>query len=261
MNIKDRLNSLKNQNSSSLKIKEEVGVSQFFKRDEEAEKIIVKGFNSNKNFILLCDKKCNKQIICSYINRFITNTETTEILQNITEDLKYTIAKRVIATEPNIKDIINILKLSINDFKSFVFTMNAREYENVINSLCTLLLIELPNLKSENIEYLIGVSEAMVLFFSTDKDGIYYIKNIGEITYKKNNLTLSNIFPEKKSENENTTLPNNKEFEQTEESSKEEIGNKQEEKTQTIDSKTIENKEEKLNKYKLLKEKAKRKKL
>lgn len=194
MNIKERLNSLKEQKSSSISIKEDINVSQFFKRIDFVESFIVKAFNNNKNFILLCDKNCDKEIVCNYISKFINHREKIEIIQNTIDDLKYSIASKVIAIEPNIKDIINLLKLSINDFKTFVFTINAKQYENILNSLSTLLLIELPNLKCENVDYLIGASEAIILFFTTDEDGLLYVKNIGEITYKKNELSLSTIY-------------------------------------------------------------------
>ena len=302
MNIKERLKSLKEQKSSSISIKEDINVSQFFKRIDFVESFIVKAFNNNKNFILLCDKNCDKEIVCNYISKFINHREKIEIIQNTADDLKYSIASKVIAIEPNIKDIINLLKLSINDFKTFVFTINAKQYENILNSLSTLLLIELPNLKCENVDYLIGASEAIILFFTTDEDGLLYVKNIGEITYNKNELSLSTIYSqtdsiekndieEKTIEEENIATSEEIAIETTnktdiiveteqkneeetiEEVAKEitevvndtEVKNVSEEKTKENKLKKIKKakKEEdkKINKYKLLKEKAKRKRV
>lgn len=192
MNIKERLLSLKER--STISIKEDYSVSQFFQKNEEFENLFVKAFNNNKNFILLCDKDCDKELICNYFKKFVNNRESIEVIQNSTDDLQFSLATKIIAIEPKIKDIINLLKLTINDFKTFIFAMNLKKYETVINSLSTLIAIELPNLKDENINHLIGSSEAIVVYISMNEDGFYYIKNIGEIHYSNNYVSLDNIY-------------------------------------------------------------------
>lgn len=274
MNIKERLLNLKEQNT--IAIKEDYNVSQFFQKEEELEKLFVKSFNNNKNFILLCDKNCDKELICNYFKSFVNNRESIEIIQNTTDDLQFSLATKVIAIEPKIKDIINILKLTINDFKTFIFAMNLKKYETVINSLNTLIAIERPNLKDENINHLIGSSEAVIVYVSTNEDGFYYIKNIGEILYANNSITLNNIYSksnETKQEQEVIKEPVTKKEETItfEKVSTEEENIEEQEKIKTNEQedKNLENGKLKIkldfnsnkkNKYKLLKEKAKKNK-
>lgn len=274
MNIKERLKQLqKENNQKNITIKDDYNSSQFFQKNEEVENIIVKAFNNEKNFILLCDKDCDKDIIINYFKNFISNIKHTEIIQNTNEDLEYSIASKIIMQNPKEKDIINLFKLSLNDFKTFVFTINSKNYENIINSLTTLISIELPNLKNQNIEHLIGSTEAIVAYISKDEDGIYYIKNIGEVNYKKNVLFLNTIYSKKETtiiENKIEEIKETKEIEFTtnEETNEienisdtdEEIVQEEEIKEYTINNNNEIQTKNKTNKYKLLKEKFQKRK-
>lgn len=274
MNIKERLKQIQKENNpKNITIKDDYNSSQFFQKNEEVENIIVKAFNNEKNFILLCDKNCDKDIIINYFKNFISNIKHTEIIQNTNEDLEYSIASKIIMQNPKEKDIINLFKLSLNDFKTFVFTINSKNYENIINSLTTLISIELPNLKNQNIEHLIGSTEAIVAYISKDEDGIYYIKNIGEINYKKNVLFLNTIYSKKETtiiENKIEEIKETKEIEFTtnEETNEienisdtdEEIVQEEEIKEYTINNNNETQTKNKTNKYKLLKEKFQKRK-
>ena len=274
MNIKERLKQLqKENNQKNITIKDDYNSSQFFQKNEEVENIIVKAFNNEKNFILLCDKDCDKDIIINYFKNFISNIKHTEIIQNTNEDLEYSIASKIIMQNPKEKDIINLFKLSLNDFKTFMFTINSKNYENIINSLTTLISIELPNLKNQNIEHLIGSTEAIVAYISKDEDGIYYIQNIGEVNYKKNVLFLNTIYSKKETtiiENKIKEIKETKEIEFTTNEETNEIENisdtdaeivqEEEIKEYTINNNNEIQTKNKTNKYKLLKEKFQKRK-
>lgn len=260
MNIKERLKQLqKENNQKNITIKDDYNSSQFFQKNEEVENIIVKAFNNEKNFILLCDKDCDKDIIINYFKNFISNIKHTEIIQNTNEDLEYSIASKIIMQNPKEKDIINLFKLSLNDFKTFVFTINSKNYENIINSLTTLISIELPNLKNQNIEHLIGSTEAIVTYISKDEDGIYYIKNIGEINYKKNVLFLNTIYSKKETTIIEHKIEEINEIENISDTD-EEIVQEEEIKEYTINNNNEIQTKNKTNKYKLLKEKFQKRK-
>ena len=280
MNIKERLKLLQEQNKkNTITIKEDYSSSQFFQRNEDIENFIVKSFNNDKNFILLCDKNCNKDLVTNYFKGFIHNIKNTETLQNIADELEYSIASKVIIPSPLEKDIINILKLSLNDFKTFMFALNSKSYENIIDNLTVLISIELPNLKLENIEHLIGTTESIVVYVSTDNDGMYYIKNIGEIAYNNKKLSLNTIYssqevttsivaPVKEEEIKieesvveiESQIEKQEEVIIQEETIIEEVNITQEEtKEEIIIEEATENKNP-TNKYKLLKEKIQRKK-
>lgn len=260
MNIKERLQNLKKENSIS--IKEDYSASLFFQKEDTLENIFVKAFNNNKNFILVCDKDCDKEIICDYFKKFIRNKESVETLHNTTDDIQFSIATKIIVTEPKIKDIINILKLSINDFKTFLFAIHLKNFETTIKSLSTLISIELPNLKNENINHLIGSSEAIVVYISKNEDDFYYIKNIGEIEYKDEKPILKDIYNKeiKEISEEEITITNKTSEKEQEKEIEIEIENntkKEPEKKLKIELDFSKNKK---NKYKLLKEKIKKSK-
>lgn len=274
MNLKERLeiiNQLKQSASEqNFEIKKEVDVSDIFVKNLTVQQLLKNSVNRDRNIILLSAGDCDKTIIANYIRAFIDETVSVDVLSNVSDNLPFVTAQKLIVPEPTIKEITKIFELILCDYRTFVFCMNLKTFDNVLESFRTLLSLNSPNLNANNIEHLIGVSSALLVYVNRNEDGLYEITDIGKIVYKNNTAFLDILYSNTCVENDETVISVpvvdvNKaivEVEQFEIST----GVEQEqplleEKEETIDSEKPVKISAKTNKYKILKEKLKSKKL
>ncbi len=276
MNLKERIeiiNQLKQSSSEQVfEIKKDVDVTDIFVKNVAVQQIIRNSVNRDKNIILLSPSDCDKTIIANYIRSFIDDTVSVDILANISDNLPFATAQKLIVPEPTMKEVIKIFELILCDYRTFVFCMNLKTFDNVLESFRTLLSLYSPNLNANSIEHLIGVSSAVLVYVNRNEDGLYEITDIGKIIYKNNVTFLDLLYssadvvkdeiivssPILETEEtpiivEQAKIINEKQFEQDIEDSIEQVELvPQEENLVRVSSKT--------NKYKLLKEKVKNKK-
>lgn len=201
MNFKERIdifNQLKNTSTPQFEIDTGLEVSDFFVKNKAAEQIIKNALLKDKNIILLCNQDSEKTIISNYLRSFAEKNSSVEILRNISEDLPFVSAEKVIVPEPSISEVIKILELILCDYKTFIFCMNLKSFENVIESFRTLVALNCPNLTSSNVEHLIGISDALLIYFSRNEDGLFNISDIGKIVYKNNCAFLDVLYSSSK---------------------------------------------------------------
>lgn len=196
MNLKERIeiiNQLKQSTSEQVfEIKKDVDVTDIFVKNVAVQQIIRNSVNRDKNIILLSPSDCDKTIIANYIRSFIDDTVSVDILANISDNLPFATAQKLIVPEPTMKEITKIFELILCDYRTFVFCMNLKTFDNVLESFRTLLSLYSPNLNSNSIEHLIGVSSAVLVYVNRNEDGLYEITDIGKIIYK-NNVTFLDL--------------------------------------------------------------------
>lgn len=204
MNFKERFNlniqnNIKYENNE-IDVKAEAFSFDMFCRNNEVEKILRNTFIKDKNVIIASKKNSNKDIIYSYIKKFIGKAQSVEVVENIEDDISFTNASKIIVPEPNIYELVKILEFILCDYKSFIFSLNIKSYENIIESLKTLILLNFPNLSNSNALHLIGSTQAIVIYVKIDEKGNYFITNIGEIEYKEGKILLNNLYDKQKKE-------------------------------------------------------------
>lgn len=292
MKFKDRLDLFNNsddsvnENQDAVMIKDESDVSEIFVKDRTVEQLIKEAVLSMKNIIITSGIDCDNTILTQYVKQFFPKSDSCEIIYDVNKDLKYIKAKRVIIPAPDVKDIVKIFEYILYGYKSFIFSMNIKNYNNIIESLKTLILLYCPNLTDSGINNLIGQSDALIVHFDKNKDGLFMVNNIGQIKFKDNTLLLNTVYEILTDDNitnfiEKAILIENKEA-NTEDNPLEDepsdetenvVPNKEEDKVEEAvleikedvnsneaEDNTQNEQPKKVNKYKLLKDKIKKKK-
>lgn len=244
MNLKERLNLGKKtcKNTKS----EQASISTFFVEDTYTTKLIQKLITDKKNIIFLCPSTVDKMAIATHYKTLFSDADNVEILKNLPQNLSSIAAENVIIAEPSGSECIKLLEIILCDIKKISFCMNLKSFNFVLESFRTILALNNNNLTQNNIEHLIGISEPILIYVNMTDDGLLKISNIGEVVYKNNIATLNIIYGLENNtyENEPITIE-----------LKENIDN-----SITL-SNEINKPETKINKYKLLKQKIKNKKL
>ncbi len=290
MKFKDRLDILNEYNSlNNITLKNDIDITNIFLNNPKAEKIVKSALRDNKNIILICPDNYDKSVLSSYIRGFINNKESQEVIRNIADNYNYLSASKIIVPEPTIKDIVKIEELILTGINSFIFAMNIKSFDNVLKSIIAITSLSFPYLSEESVKHLLYSTEAVIIFFTGNEDGLYYIHDIGQINYSsdsesfdilykfnKNDLSEQKINQPKKEKTENLQPETKK---QTKQKKKDETKNESEniikeekeittkenkeiniEKKQTIKQDTLPVlTTNKINKYKLLKLKYKKK--
>ncbi len=290
MKIKERLQNDNTKNEiiekQVKKCKLKISFSDIFTDSQETKNYFVEQAQNNRNIITVSNKSFDKIIISEYLSSLLKNTKTV-----ITDDIENNIDKLNgiinIIPNPSIKTIVKIFEQILYGNSSFIFGFNLGTYDNIINKLKAVIALNCVNLSQENITTLIGASNPLVVYFSKNNNGLLYISQIDEIQYVENELVINNIFTfnEVKEEIPKETLEKNilppiqnnetkekekpvfnildiKEEEVKEDNNKQqsEIIEKHEIKADKTEETKIE-KEQKPNKYQILKEKSRQKKL
>lgn len=205
MNFKERYNlNITNREANEYKeieTKNEASSFEIFSRNNEVEKILRTTFIKEKNVILASKKNSDKNIILSYIKKFIGKAQTVEVVENLEDDINFTTASKIIVPEPTIAEIVKILELILCDYKSFIFSLNIKSYENIIESLKTLILLNFNNLSNQNVQHLVGSTQAIVIYIDINEYGNYFITNIGEVEYSNGKICLNTLYDKQKNEN------------------------------------------------------------
>ncbi len=216
MIFKDRLNLLNNNqkddiSNTEIGVKENSNVLDFFVSDKITEKIITDSINNSESVIIIGSVDCDNTILCNYIETYLQKKGNNKVANF------------------DIKNFVKIIENTIYGYKGFIIPLNIKEYDNFIENLKLLILINFPNINETLADKIIEKLGAIVIFFSKNQDGLFYVHNIGKITKKQNRIFLDDIYNinKKNAEPQETTL-------------KREISSK------------------KVNKYKLLKEKIKK---
>lgn len=215
MNLKERIEIIDKLKSDSLaseiEIKRDFEAIDIFVKNATVEQIIKNSINKEKNIILLCPSYLDKTLASNYIRSFFDDNISVEVLRNISDNLPFVSAEKVIVPEPSVSEIIKIFELILCDFKTFVFAMNLKTFENVLESLRTLISLNCPNLSANNVEHLIGVSSALLVYIDRTEDGLFSVTNIGKIIYRNNTAFLDVLYSSVKDSTETslTVLENN----------------------------------------------------
>ena len=275
MNIKDRLKSTKNSEENIVLKKEnpkKTSIADIFADGKYVQTLVRNYIKDYKNIIFLNNSSFDSSFICEYFKSFTIKGEKVKITNSVS-------LKEVqinIIPEPTVKDIVKIFENIILSDKSYIFGLKIKTYDNILSKLRALISVNYPNMSQDSIDVLINSSECVIVYFSKNDDGLYIISKIEEMHNIEGEIVLEKIFDtdsafvlssdesvsQEDNSAENIETVQNSETPLSQEENiigeKVEIENELKEEKQVI---TVDNKRTiKVNKYKLLRDKIKRKK-
>ncbi len=277
MNIKERL---KDGKKVPERVKEQKStnknenITELFGDEKYVQNLIKNYCKNRKNIIYVMENNMDSALIGQYIKFFINKTIKVKIANHLIDNKEE--SKINVVTSPTIIEIVRILEEIITTEKSYIFGLSLRETNNILDKLRALILINYPNLNETDINILFSSSNLVVVYFGRNEDGLYVITGIEELTTDNASIIPERVFDRETSyiltdersntkeetninQSNNESLPNNDNSLEGNEIIVEVKSN--EESYQNLPLITVNNtKPKKINKYKLLKDKIKRKK-
>ena len=200
MKIRERLQKQKTKiqqpNITEAPIEQEntdFSISDIFIDSRASEAHIIELIKNRRNMLIICNKSFDKLIIADYIKSKLKNVNSgiVNTIDANTEDLNGVIN---IVPNPNIQTVVKILEQTVYGNGSFVFFMNFASYENIVNKLKAVIALNYPNLNADDITALVGAANAVIVYVSKNDNGIFYISQIDEIKSSGNKLETENIY-------------------------------------------------------------------
>ncbi len=197
MNLKDRLEYIKQTNTISIKDNDNSdscpGITDVFADSINVRNLILNLIRENKNIIFAGDKSIDKLMTAVYFQSLI-GENNSEIINSIDENISNKNFQKNIVPNPDIYNIVKIFEYIIYGYKSFIFGLDLNNSDNFIDKLKTLIALNFKNLTDANINTLIGSSNSAFVFISRNDDGLYFISEINKINYVEGELSFENIF-------------------------------------------------------------------
>ena len=196
MNLKDRLDNIKNTNQIS--IKEEISTDTYFDINnifvnyDKISGILFSIINQKKNIIFISDNSVDKNIIVSLMQSVLGSYDI-EILNSIDENIYNLCTKIKFISDSSIIQIVKIFEYIIYGYSSFISLFNLANDENIINKLKTVIAVNFRNLTEENINTLIGCSDSFFVSIEKDEDGLFLVSKVQKINYIENIISLDVI--------------------------------------------------------------------
>lgn len=200
MRFKDRLNLFNNSedkeivSDNKIEFKQDIDISDIFIQNDKVSNIITSVLAENKNIIIASSIDCDNSINTQYIRTFIKNTEKVEVLYDINKDINFINANRIIVPDVNILEFVKILEFILYGYKSFVFTINIKSYDNILENIKTLISLYYKNLSESAIENLLGSSDSIIVYIDKNDDGLFFVSHIGSIEYKNKSLNIIDLY-------------------------------------------------------------------
>ena len=197
MNLKDRLDNIKNTNQIS--IKEEIvtdtyfDINNIFVNYDKISGILFSIINQKKNIIFISDNSVDKNIIVSLMQSVLGSYDI-EILNSIDENIYNLCTKIKFISDSSIIQIVKIFEYIIYGYSSFISLFNLANDENIINKLKKVIAVNFRNLTEENINTLIGCSDSFFVSIEKDEDGLFLVSKVQKINYIENIISLDVIY-------------------------------------------------------------------
>ena len=146
-----------------------------------------------RNIIFVCQKSFEKIITADKIKAGLKN-ENACIITGADYNLENLNGRINILPNPDIHTIVKAFEQIIYGCGSFILGLNLGSFDNIINKLKVLISLNYKNLSSEDIITLIGAANPVIAYISKSEKGLLYISEISEIKLNETgSLELSEI--------------------------------------------------------------------
>ncbi len=194
MNLKDRLDIIKNTNN--LSIKQDMSVDNcleaknFFENSAIVREIINYCIYNGKNILFLADKSIDKDIL-SYSIKSLLESQNIELYNSVSKNVDSLHSGIKVIPSKSIGDVVKILEYIMYGYNSFIFSLDILFDDNFLEKLKTIIALNYRNFTEENIKTLIGYSNLIVIPLYRNDDGLFVISEIREISYIDDKLVLT----------------------------------------------------------------------
>ena len=287
MNLKDRLKTtvklkkIKAEKNLMTNNVDESFNSDSILKNQDVENVLSQILTCDGNVILASSVDCENTTVAQYVKSLLPSSISAETIYDVNSNIKFVKSSKIVFPNPNIKEFVKILELIQYGYKNFIFAINICQFENIIEILKALVLLNFSNLSEKNFNTLIATASPYIVYFKKNVDGMLYVSNIVQVVLDKNSLNILEIFSNSstKIKNKNPEPKNNDVKDDVDEILLEEKVDDVAD-ILTLDGEIIESQDEEIiieenvlpteksdvemvpkNKYKMLKEKLKRKKL
>lgn len=194
MNIKERLHTLKEKSGGSIKLKNDNFVNEIFSFDEMSDNVISETVNSHENIFFISSIDCDNSIIAAFLKNHINVQSSVCVVYSIYQKTDLSKYSNIIIQESDIKGLVKVLELILSGCGGFITGINIKSYDNVLEDIQTLISINYPNLSLKQIKSLLGYACPVLIYFDKDEDGLFFVKSIDKVISSANELTLENKF-------------------------------------------------------------------
>ena len=194
MNLKDRLDIIKNTNNLSIKqdinIDTCLDVKNFFENSSIVREIINSFISNGKNILFICDKSIDKDIL-SYSIKSLLESQNIELYNSVSKNVDSLHSGIKVIPSKSICDVVKILEYIMYGYNSFIFSLDILFDDNFLEKLKTIIALNYRNFMEENIKTLLGYSNLIVIPLYRNDDGLFVISEIREISYIDDKLALT----------------------------------------------------------------------
>lgn len=277
MNLKDRLDNIKQANKISIKdeplLQEYNNISDLFADSLQIKDFIINMLSSKKNLIFVHDNNIDKEIIIHYFYSILQKMDAV-IIDNIENHINNMNNKIKILSMYSVFDMVKVFEYILYGYNSFIFGLQLASSENIVDKLKAVIALNYPNMTEKNINTLVDYSDVVYICFSKKNNGLIFISEAYEQIYQNGDILLESVLNNEDNQNESDINSMNAVIdisdssieinENTDDNINSDIDENIEdtdivEETNTENSISKEQIEHKVNKYKLLKEKFKNK--
>ncbi len=204
MNIKERTEINKNFISA-----DESDFVPKMEINSEFDTGLIERINKGKNIIFVSLNEVSKIFQTEFFNSLFQKTNKNPIFNlninasNLSDD------EVVVYTKINFENFIEILKLNLTNRLSFVCFLKMGSFDNILETFKTLISINYPNLVQSNIEHLIALSNATLVFVKKNTDGNYSVSDICDVICQNGKISIDNKYLRTETE-ENNLFDNKK---------------------------------------------------
>ena len=194
MNLKDRLDSIKNTNLISIKedIDNSVDLKKFFVSFDEIKGVLNSIISEKNNVVFISDSSVDKILMTGLVKSIFENVDI-EILNSINDYIGDCFSKIKFLMNTSTYDVVKIFEYIINGDNSFIFNLSICYDENFIDKLKAVIAINFKNLTEENINTLIGCSNLYVVPIGRNDDGLFVVSEFVKLNYFDKKLSLNVI--------------------------------------------------------------------
>lgn len=156
----------------------------------------VKYAQNKRNIIFICNKSFDKLIIANYLQSKLI-AENAVIIDEKDVNAKDLPGNINIFPNPEIHSILKIFEQTIYGMGSFIFGLNFGCFDKAIDKLKAVIALNYPNLTADNINILIEASNAILVYVEKNNDSLFSITNIEEVKQDNENID-TDIIPQSK---------------------------------------------------------------
>ena len=196
MNLKDRLDNIKNTNVISIKegidTDSFVDIKNIFVNSDDVKNILDYVLLKKNNIAFVADKSIDRVLLSNYVKSLLYNYDI-EIFNSLDQNIVDFYSKIKLFPNPSINDVVKIFEYIIYGYNSFIFSLEMSYDENFIDKLRAVIAVNFKNLTEENINTLIGCSDLYVLPINRNEDGLFIVSEVIKLNYFEKKINLEVI--------------------------------------------------------------------